>query len=99
MNKNKLTFLKVAIVAVLGVATILGCEKEEVLQEREVEKTESSSVEVSVEVLRGYLANKVNAQLNWISFDEKTDMFRLHGIDQISRTDLTGNYKRDLLNP
>ena len=97
MKNNKLTFLKIAIVAVLGFATVLGCEKKDVLQEEQT-KNELKS-EVSVKVLSEYLAKKINAKLDWISFDQQTEMFRLHDVDQISRKDLTEMYQRSLLNP
>jgi len=99
MNKNKLSFLKVAIVAVLGVTTALGCEKgQEAVSKNQVYKIENKSDnEVSIDVLKHYFAEKINAKLVWITYDEKTEMFQLHNVNQISRKDLEESYQRNFL--
>lgn len=99
MKNRKLTFLKIAIVAVLGVATTLGCEKNQDAPEENAEQkmvTKSSS-EVSIEVLRKYFANLVKLPVERIKYVEQTEQFQINGFDQISRKDLTESYQQNLL--
>ena len=84
------------MVAILGVATVTGCKKDQVAEVKEDQKVESKS-EISIEVLRQYFANRITAKLEWITYDEKTEMFQLHGVNQISRKDLTESYQRNFL--
>lgn len=96
MKNRNLTFLKIAMVAVLGIATAVGCKKDQVVETKEDPKVESKS-EISIEVLRQYFASRITAKLEWITYDEKTEMFRLHGVDQVSKKDLTESYQRNFL--
>jgi len=97
MKNNKLTFLKIAIVAIFGIATVLGCEKKEVLQNKE--KTETNpKEEVSIDVLRKYLADLINVSVERITYNEKNEQFQFDGFDQRSRKDLTESYQRNFIN-
>lgn len=73
MKNNKLTFLKIAIVAVLGFATVLGCEKKEVLQEKQevVDKKQKTQHEK----LLSFFAWSVQLPQDSIKFDDKRDEF------------------------
>lgn len=99
MKNRKLMFSKIAIVAVLGVATVLGCEKSQDTPEEKVEqKIESkSNSEVSIEVLRKYFANLVKVPAERITYVERTEQFQLNGFDQISRKDLIESYQQNII--
>lgn len=85
------------MVVVLGVATVTGCKKDQTVTEvKEVQKAESKS-EISIEVLKQYFANRINAKLDWITYDEKTEMFQLLGVSQVSKKDLIESYQRNFL--
>ncbi len=85
MKNNKLTFLKIAIVAVLGVATVLGCEKDE----KSVSETKLIKAEKSQqEKLLSFFAWSVQLPKDSIGFDSKTSEF------YIINTNLRERYSR-----
>lgn len=92
-------FSKIAIVAVLGLATALGCDKSQDAPEDKVEyKSESkSNSEVSIEVLRKYFANLVKVPVERITYVEQTEQFQLNGFDQISKKDLIESYQQNII--
>lgn len=99
MKNNKITFSKIAIVAVLGVATVMGCEKKEVLHASELQRTKDKSAEeVSIEVLRKYFADLVKVPVEHVTYHNENETFRLNGFDQISKKDLMESYQRNFLN-
>ncbi|MCS4167842.1 hypothetical protein HS960_13365 [Sphingobacterium paramultivorum] len=78
-------FLKIAIVAFLCVTAFTGCKKEEVAPS-EVSQAELATVSVSE--LVDYLANSINVKKSDVTYDAKTQQFKLWGVDQVSREKL-----------
>ena len=92
MKNNKLTFLKIAIVAVLGVATGLGCEKNEKIQKIEPVKSEGT---ISIIKLKEFLALIGNVPADSIQYDDLNEQFIWRGKPQISKTDLIFVYEQN----
>ncbi|RWU08454.1 hypothetical protein [Pedobacter chitinilyticus] len=68
-NKN-LTFLKIAMVAVLGVATAVGCKKDQHQVEEKVEK-----LSVNYEKERRFLSIMLAVPLDKVIYNEKAEEF------------------------
>lgn len=72
MKNNKLTFLKIAIVAVLGFATVLGCKKDQQI-EPEVKVVQDYQKE------RRFLSITSSAPLEEVVYDSKNEQFVIYG--------------------
>lgn len=90
MNKNKLTFLKIAIVVVLGVSVILSCEKKEVLNENE-KKIEKLSVGYEKE--KHFLSIMLAVPLDKVIYDENAKEFKVGERSTMSLEQVQGLYE------
>ena len=78
-------------IALLGAMLLLsfGCQKKEI--EQAGPKTETS---VSISMLKKHMSELINIKESDIYFDEKTEIFSIAGIEQISKKELTESYHR-----
>ncbi len=91
MKNNKLTFLKIAIVAVFGVATFVGCEKKDVLQKEQKIGHELKS-EISVSDLKLYFGQLSRVDTSKIFYDSNLKKFFIDGKGEISYEELKQTY-------
>ena len=94
MKKSFLNSLLIAIVAVIGLATIQSCVKDE----KEIPKTELTAQKSSEEIqkLKAHLAGIAGVKAADVHFDEKRKMFMLFGSDQITFEELNVLYQKSL---
>jgi hypothetical protein len=85
MKRRNKNFLKIAIVAFLCVTAFTGCKKEEVAPS-EVSQAEVAAVSTSD--LVDYFAKSINVKKGDVTYDSKTQQFKLWGVDQVSREKL-----------
>ena len=90
MEKLKINALKIAIVAVMLPAALVSCKKDEIVVSKDLtEKTDAASINV----LKTFFAKHINAKEDDITYDEKSEQFKLWGIDQVSKTQLIRTYE------
>lgn len=77
MKNKKLTFLKIAVIAALGIATIMGCEKKEEI------KTEIK-VNQEYQMERRFLSISLSAPLEAVIYDKENEQFVVYGWYKLS---------------
>ncbi|MGE8427472.1 MAG: hypothetical protein ACN6O7_06330 [Sphingobacterium sp.] len=82
INEN---FLKIAIVAFLCVMAFTSCKKEEVAPSDVIQAKVSV---VNTSELIDYLTKSINVKKGDVTYDAKTQQFKLWGVDQVSREKL-----------
>ena len=97
MKNTKLMFLKTAVVAVLGVATLSSCEKKETeVQAIDTLKTETVSKEVSIATLKEFMSSVTAIPADSIDYNKENQQFLWRGKNQISKSDLLLGYEQHI---
>ncbi len=76
---NKLTRLKIVIVAILGVSIAVGCKKDQHKVEEKIEKLSEN-----YEKERLFLSNVLSVPLEKVVFDKKGEQFVVEGWNKMS---------------
>lgn len=94
MENLKIKALKIAIVAVMLPTVLVCCKKDEIIEQKTstTEKIET----VSLNELKTFLAKHINAKEDDITYDQKSEQFRLWGIDQVSKAQLIRTYENSI---
>lgn len=93
MKKIYTTLFKATVVVVLGAAVFTACKMQ--VQSSEIHSNSSAENDdvVDIDILRSYFAKRVNVSIDEVSYVKETDSFKVRGINQMSRADLTESYR------
>jgi hypothetical protein len=81
---------KMAVLIAFSCYLLTSCKKENPYVE--MSKKNSTDDNVSVEQLKGYMAELLHTEVEYVSYDLKADEFSLHGVPQISKKELSKIY-------
>ncbi len=89
---KKIMYFKIAMVAVLGAVTILGCEKKEILEEETV--TVDKSEQAFINELKIFMAKMMGVDVKEIQYEPKTQYFIWKGVNQLTKEQLLLAYEQ-----
>jgi hypothetical protein len=83
--------LKLIVLGIVATTLVAGCSKEKMVTPTPAQNVEDPN-NVSVDVLRTYYANLIQADVKYVTYDEKADQFLLLGVAQMNKKKLTEMY-------
>jgi hypothetical protein len=88
LGKSRIRLIALGVIAMVAIA---GCSKEKMVTPTPAQNVEDPN-NVSVDVLRTYYANLIQADVKYVTYDEKADQFLLLGVAQMNKKKLTEMY-------
>lgn len=81
------------MVAVLGVATVVGCKKKEVIEDNTVEVVDKKE-QALIKELKIFYSSLTNIPADSLEYNPKTQQFVWKGVNQLSREQLLLAYEQ-----